>query len=128
MGQDGPVTPPVTEPATAPTEVPGDDPADAPAIPAGLAAYRRRLRRARTVYAAVVGTVVAALLIGVVIAWQRGEISHATLRTNASPPPSIPLAQPASTLKAAWHTDDQLAIGTAQYRGTVLTWSTHTVG
>src|SRR4051812_37766165 len=124
MGQDGPVTPPVSEPAIAPA----DGPADAAVMPAALVAHGRRVRRARAIYAAVVGTVVAAVLVGVVVAWNRGEISHATLHTVAAPPASIPLAQPGSELKAAWHTGDQLAIGTAQYGGTVVTWSAHAVG
>src|SRR3954452_9655899 len=98
MGQDGPVTPPVSEPAIAPADgradAPADGRADAPAMPAALVAHRRSVRRARAIYAAVVGTVVAAVLVGVVVAWNRGEISHATLRSVAAPPPSVPLAQP----------------------------------
>src|SRR4051794_19929176 len=102
MGQDGPVTTPATG--------------------AALTAHEQRLRRGRAVYTAVIGTVVAIALIGVVVAWKRGEISHASLHKFSPPPPSVQLASPAAHPAPAWHSGDQPAIGSPQYRGTVITW------
>lgn len=126
----------MSEPATAPPPtVAGEPPAEPPTGPtagsraaAALAAHRQRVRRARRIYGAVVATVVAVALVGVVVAWNKGEISHASLHTVERAPAAIPLAQPAANPAPAWHVSDRLAIGSPQYGGTVITWSAHTVG
>ena len=122
----------MSEPATAapPTttsEAPGDVTPGSRADRA-LAAHRQRVRRARAIYGAVVATIVVAALVGVIVAWNKGEISHASLHVVGRAPAAIPLAQPAADPAPAWHTTDRLAIGSPQYGGTVITWSAHTVG
>ena len=114
------MTSPATEPAL---ETPIE-----PQVPDAFSAHRQRLRRARTLYAVIVGAVVVALVVVSAVAWNRGEISHATLHTFRPPPPSLQLGAPSPNPSPAWHTADRLAIGVPQYGGTVITYSAHTVG
>jgi outer membrane protein assembly factor BamB len=95
---------------------------------AALARYRDRLRRSRIIYAAVVAGVVAALAVGVGIAWSHGEIAHVTLHTFAPPPPSVGIEAPSQTLRPAWRTSDRIAIGKPRLNGTIVTYGAHTVG
>lgn len=92
-----------------------------------LGRYARRMRRARAVYAAVVGLIVVALGIGVAVAWAHGETAHVTLHTVAKAPPSLAIAPPSTTLQQAWRTSDRAAIGDPVFGGTLVTWSQHTV-
>lgn len=98
-----------------------------PAQDPAVARYARRMRPWRIAYA--VGLVVAALVLVVIvkIAYSVGEISHVTLRTAATPPPSVALTSPSATLTAAWHTTDVTAIGTPFDGGTVVTYDEHSV-
>lgn len=113
-----------------------DEAPSAPATPAppptrsevALSAHARRLHRARVLYGSIVGVVVLVVLLGVLIAWNRGEISHATLHTIAPVPSNLALAEPSADPQPAWRTSDQLAFGTPLYGGTVVTYSQHTVG
>jgi outer membrane protein assembly factor BamB len=121
MRQDEGVADPGTQDAPAPPAAPSRS-------EAALAAYRSRLRRARAVYVAAVTAVVVALGVVAAIAYSRGEAAHASLHTVAPPPSPLSLAAPAPVPKPAWRTTDRLAIGTPQLNGTVVTYSTHTVG
>jgi outer membrane protein assembly factor BamB len=125
MGEDEAVTEADTEAG------PNDPPAPAPPPDRStdtLIRYQARMRRARILYFSIVGVVVAALIAGVAVAWSRGEAAHASLHMFASPPSSLPVQSPSPTLQPAWRTSDHLAIGTPQSGGTVITYSTHTVG
>jgi outer membrane protein assembly factor BamB len=139
MGEDGGVSDARTEVDVAPAHPPEPaGPGPAGTTPAGVVAlsrsqlaiaqYRRRMRRSGRIYAAVIVLVVAAIGAGVGIAWSRGEISHASLRTVSPAPPSIALATPSPAQRPAWRTTDRIALGTPQYGGTVITFSGHTVG
>jgi len=93
-----------------------------------LARYGTDMRRARIVYFAVIAVVLAALAAWVGIAWSRGEISHASLQTFAPPPPSVGVEAASETQQQAWRTGDRIALGVPQWGGTIVTYSTHTVG
>jgi hypothetical protein len=93
-----------------------------------LARYRADMRRSRTVYYAIVAVIVAALGTWVGVAWSRGEVSHASLHTAASAPPSLGLAEPSANPQQAWTTTDRIALGTPQWGGTIVTYNQHTVG
>lgn len=95
---------------------------------AALDRYRNRMRRSRIIYAAVVTFVVAALAVGVGIAWSHGEIAHVTLHTFAPPPPSVGIEAPAQALQPAWRTSDRIALGKPHLNGTIVTYGEHTVG
>lgn len=95
---------------------------------AALARYRTRLRRSRIVYFSVLAVLLAVVGVVVGVAWSRGEVAHTTLRTVGQAPPSVPVSTPAASPRRAWSTPDRAAIGTPQWGGTVITYSTHTVG
>jgi hypothetical protein len=86
------------------------------------------MRRRRGVYYTVVAVIVAALGVGVGIAWSRGEVAHASLHTFAPAPPTVAIQSPSQTLHEAWHTADRTALGTPQWGGTIVTYSEHSVG
>jgi hypothetical protein len=90
--------------------------------------YRQRMRRSRTIYYAVVGVVVAVLGVVVGLAWSNGEAAHASLHTVPKAPSSEALQVPSTTPVEAWRSTDRAAIGTPQWGGTIVTYSTHTVG
>jgi hypothetical protein len=94
---------------------------------AALAEYTARLKRPRIVYAVVIVVAIVAALVVTRIAFDRGEISHAQLKTAASAAPAVPLTDPPATLTQAWTSQDDTAIGTPYWRGTVVTFSAHTV-
>jgi outer membrane protein assembly factor BamB len=101
-------------------------PAD-PVSAAAFARHARRMRPLRMIYAAVLVVLAVVVVTIVVVAYQRGEISHASLKTVAVAPPKIGL-QPASTpLTRAWTTSDTTAIGLPYFDGTVITHDQHTV-
>jgi len=85
------------------------------------------MRRARLGYAAVLAVIV--LVIGIVfsIAYARGEVNNARLRTTATPPSALPQTQIAASVARAWATTDQAATGTPYSGGTVVTYSAHQV-
>ena len=100
--------------------------------PAGTAAvdrYTARMRPWRIVYAALITVAAVVLVVIVKIAYSHGEISHATLRTVAVPPPSVALHVPptGATLAQAWSSTDATAIGTPYFGGTVVTHDHQTV-
>jgi len=94
---------------------------------AALARYRRRMRPLQIVYAAGIVAVVVAALVIVRIAYSRGEISHATLHTVATPPSAVPSGAPAADLGKAWSSTDTTALGLPYSGGTVVTHDAHTV-
>lgn len=98
-----------------------------PAAGDAVAAYRRRMRPWRAAYAIGVVALIAAALIVVRIAYSHGEISHASLRTAASPAASLTPGQPAPQLAQAWRTGDRAAIGAPTWGGTVVTYSARSV-
>lgn len=102
-------------------------PGDGPVTADPLGDYRRSMRRGGRIYVAVVGVVVLALLVVVLVAWSRGEAAHVTLHTTTAPP-TLAAQSPGRTVTEAWHSTDQVALGTPQYGGTVITYSAHTVG
>src|ERR1700750_24424 len=95
------------EDVAAPTKVDErvTEPAGTSASDAALAAYRRRMRPLRILYAAGIAAVVAIALVLVKIAYDHGEISHAHLHTAQAPaslatapsPPALPRQAGAST-------------------------------
>jgi PQQ-like domain len=93
-----------------------------------LARYSAQMRRSRTSYFAILGVIVAAISIWVGVEWSRGEISHASLRTFAPPPPSVAIAPPAQVQHQVWRTADRIALGQPQWGGTIVTYGPHTVG
>lgn len=107
--------------------VDGPEAADPPPGQRALEQYRARLRPWRIVYAIVIVLVVIGGLVGVKIAYNHGEISHATLKTASVPAPSVALKSPSTTLAVAWTSPDHTAIGTPYWGGTLVTYSTHTV-
>lgn len=92
-----------------------------------LADYRRSMRRWGTVYYAIVGVVVLALLVVVLVAWSRGEAAHVTLHTAAAPPATLAPAAPSTRPTEAWRSGDRAVLGAPQYGGTVMTYSAHAV-
>lgn len=95
---------------------------------AAMARYRASMKRSRLIYYAIVGVVVVVLGIWVAVTWSRGEAAHASLHTVSPAPPSFGLAAPSPQPTETWRTSDRLAIGTPQAGGTVITYSTHSVG
>jgi outer membrane protein assembly factor BamB len=93
-----------------------------------MARYRASMRRSRIVYFAIVGAIVVALGTWVAVEWSRGEAAHASLHTFSPAPPALGLAAPSPQPIESWRTSDQLAIGTPQVGGTVITYSKHSVG
>jgi hypothetical protein len=115
---------------------PSAEPASPPATPTAprsrsdivLDRYRADMRRSRIVYAAIVAVIIAGLGTWVFVTWSRGEAAHASLNTATSPPLPLRLGPPSPTQQEAWRTSDRIALGTPQFRGTVITYSVHTVG
>jgi hypothetical protein len=110
--------------------------AEAPPVPspprnlaseAALERYAKRMRPLRRIYAAALAVVAIAVVIFVVVAYDRGEISHATLHTVAKAPSNIALQAAAPTQKQVWTSGDTTAIGTPYYEGTIITHNRHTV-
>src|SRR3954470_1231907 len=105
-------------PPPSPPRSPSDD---------ALERYRVRMRRNRTVYYAVLAVVLAGIGSWVGVAWSQGEVAHTTLHTFTPAPPSLAVQEPSISQQEAWRTPDQAAIGTPQWAGTVVTFSTHSV-
>ena len=95
---------------------------------AAMARYCASMRRSRIIYFAIVGAIVVALGTWVAVEWSRGEAAHASLHTFSPPPQALGLAAPSPQPTETWRTSDQLAIGTPQSGGTVITYSKHSVG
>ena len=89
--------------------------------------YVRSMRRSRTVYYAVLGVILAALIVIAALVWTNGEAAHATLHTVDQQPAALTVTTPTATQAQAWRTADRTAAGTPVWRGTVITYSTHTV-
>jgi hypothetical protein len=89
--------------------------------------YKARIRTRRWVYAVCLVVIVGAALVGVKIAYSRGEISHVTLRTIATPPASVPVQSPAASVRPAWNTSDRTALGQPNWGGTLVTVDDHSV-
>lgn len=89
--------------------------------------YRARLRRARVIYVAALTALVMLIGAGVAFAWTHGEIGNVSLHTVRSAPANLRMAAPSKPLQVAWRTSDRAAIGDPQWRGTVVTYSQHTV-
>jgi PQQ-like domain len=117
------------EDVAAPTKVDErvTEPAGTSRSDAALAAYRRRMRALRILYAAGIAAVVAIALVLVKIAYDHGEISHAHLHTAQAPPSLATAPTPAATPRRAWSNTDVTAIGAPAVGGTVVTHDTHTV-
>lgn len=98
------------------------DAADPAGGTAALGRYVARMRRARIVYAAVLAVLVAAVGVGVGVAWSHGEIAHVSLHTVPAGPASLPVAAPSPMQQPAWRSTDRAAIGTPQWGGTVVVW------
>jgi hypothetical protein len=98
-----------------------------PVSDAALARYAQRMRPQRLIYAIVL--TVAAVIVAtiVVIAYNRGEISHVTLRTVQTAPAKVALQAASQPLTHAWTSSDTTAIGTPFDGGTVITHNRHTV-
>jgi hypothetical protein len=92
-----------------------------------LDAYATRMRRSRGRYYAVIALVVAIVVVCVSIAWSRGEVAHTTLKTAATPAPSVALRAPATSMTRSWTSTHRSAIGTPYWGGTVITHDAHTV-
>lgn len=92
-----------------------------------LARYEAEMRRKRKYYLAVLAVVTAVVVVVVSVAWSRGEITHVTVRTAATPAPSVPVQQPSSTLTQAWRNGDHTASGNPVWGGTVVTFDKHAV-
>lgn len=93
-----------------------------------LTRYRVSMRRSRTIYYAIIAVIVAALGTWVAVEWSQGEISHASLRTVHTAPPTLPIGTPSPAPQLAWRAGDQVALGVPQFGGTVIAFSQHTVG
>jgi hypothetical protein len=93
-----------------------------------LGRYQTEMRRSRTIYFAIVAVIGVGLGVWVGVAWSRGESAHAALHTIAPVPPSVGVAEPSQNQREVWHTTDQIAIGTPQWGGTIITYDQHTVG
>jgi outer membrane protein assembly factor BamB len=89
--------------------------------------YRHQLRGQRLRYFGIVGAIVVALVVVVSVAWSRGEVAHTTLHTVAKAPADLAVTTPSPKPQLAWRTSDQVAIGTPQFEGTIVTYSAHTV-
>jgi hypothetical protein len=115
----------------APAEATDEDAAADPVPPsesdAALQRYRHRLHRQRLLYYGVVGVALIAIGLLVGVAWENGEVANTTLHTVPRAP--LPLEVQSASLhqKQAWRTSDRIAIGTPRSRGTVVTYSAHTV-
>ncbi|GAB2487863.1 PQQ-binding-like beta-propeller repeat protein [Jatrophihabitans fulvus] len=99
------------------------DPGTSPA----LARHNARMKRARTIYVSAITVVVLVIGVLVVVAWTRGETYNTTLKTVASAPSSLPLGQPGPSVRQRWGADGRAAIGSPQWRGTVVVSGDHTV-
>jgi hypothetical protein len=124
MGEDRRVDDAGTEVAEAPANP--VNPAN-PVSDAALARFAQRMRPARLIYVIVLSVVAVALVAIVAIAYNRGEISHVTLKTVGTAPSKVALQAPSSTLTQAWTSSDVTAIGTPYVDGTVITHDKHTV-
>jgi hypothetical protein len=94
---------------------------------AALERYRHRLRGQRLLYYGVVGVVLIVIGVLVGVAWVNGEVANTTLHTVSHAPLPLEVQSASLQQKQAWHTTDRIAIGTPRWRGTVITYSAHTV-
>ena len=92
-----------------------------------LERYRRRMRRDRAIYFAVIAVVVLAAGGTAWVVWLGGEAAHTHLKTVASAPPSVALQTPSIALRQTWQSPDRTAIGPPYWGGTVITYSTDSV-
>jgi hypothetical protein len=115
------------DPITPPADDRGAEPDALSGSGLALALYRARITRARRRYTLIVCAVIAALAIGVTVAWVTGEAHDAKLTVATTPDPAVadePLAQ---SLAVAWTSTDTTAGGSYSSHGTVVTYSAHTV-
>jgi hypothetical protein len=98
-----------------------------PRSDAALAGHAQRMRALRRIYAAALAVIAAAAITVFVVEYARGEISHASLRPIADPPPSVALTSPSGRLTKAWSSNDVTAVGMPYYNGTIVTHDQHTV-
>ena len=92
-----------------------------------LERYRRRMRRGRTIYVAVIAVVVLAVGGAAWVVWLSGEAAHTHLTTAASAPPSVALQSSSAAPQRVWQDPDRTATGTPYWGGTVITYSTDSV-
>jgi hypothetical protein len=93
-----------------------------------LAQYNRSMRRKRTIYYAIVAVVVIAVGTFAGVVYSSGEVAHTSLHTIDKAPGTVAIQAPSPNQQLAWKTSDRLAIGKPQWRGTIITFSNHTVG
>jgi hypothetical protein len=91
-----------------------------------LAQYRARTRRAFRFYAIAVTVIVVMAIVGVKVAYARGELSHVSNRTAPAPTP-ISAAPTSAVLHLNWKTTDHPAAGEPYSDGIVVTYAGHTV-
>lgn len=91
------------------------------------AAYLAGLRNGRRRYAAVIVTVVLALLVTVIVAWNHGENAHVHLHTVSQAPPTVAMGDLSPAPATRWRTTDTAAIGAPYWVGSLVTYSAHTV-
>ena len=92
-----------------------------------LARHARRMRSLRALYTPPSPSSWAPRWWRVAVAYRHGEISHASLHTVASAPPSVAAGHAAVQRDPAWRSTDRAAIGTPYCGGTVVTFDRHTV-
>src|SRR5438046_2329208 len=92
-----------------------------------LRAYNARMSRLRVRYGAAIAVVVVLALVGGWLRWRTGEAHDATLRTATSPEPAVADEPLATTLDVAWTSANATATGSYVSRGTVVTYSAHSV-
>jgi PQQ-like domain len=103
------------------------EPADSGPQPGPLSEYVARMRRQRRWYLGAVGVALGVALVVVVVVMATSEISHVQLRTAASAAPEVARGQISAAPKLTWETTDETAIGEPFDRGTIVTYSAHTV-
>jgi hypothetical protein len=91
-----------------------------------LTEYRRRNRRAMSVYGLVLAAVVLLSFIAVKLIYAHGELVHVSQQSNVAPSP-VPTASTAESVSLKWRTDDHPAGGSPYADGIVVTYSTNTV-
>ena len=108
-------------------ELPPPAPTAATPIDPVLAGYTKRMHRLSLWYGAVVAVIAVVVIAWVAVVMSHSEIAHAKLVTATTIPPDVAQQSPSPTPELAWTNPDRLAIGSPLIRGTVITYSTHTV-
>lgn len=92
-----------------------------------VARYVAGLRPARRRYAVVIAAVLAAVAVGVTLAWLTGEEHATTLHTATAPEPAVANEPLGPSLSVAWTSDEATAGGTTVTQGTIVTYAQHSV-